>query len=126
MRSTCLDKHSLTIRRLTDTFAGYFGALNCASLHIFVFSASHLQELQVAWAPDSRFVAVGGQDDLITIFSPRESRVVARCQGHSAFVTCIAFDPMRGGGYRIGSVGEDGKLILVREASVLLIEADDR
>jgi hypothetical protein len=39
--------------------------------------------------------------------------VVARCEGHSAFVTNIAFDPIRTGGYRFGSVGEDGKLILV-------------
>lgn len=82
--------------RLTDTFAGYFGALNC-----------------VAWSPDSRFIAVGGQDDLITIFSAKENRVVARCQGHSAFVSGITFDYTRGGGYRFGSVGEDGKLVLV-------------
>ena len=70
---------------------------------------------QLAWSPDSRFLAVGGQDDLITLFSPREARVVARCQGHSAFVTSIAFDPGRGEGrgYRFASVGEDGKLILV-------------
>ena len=69
----------------------------------------------LAWSPDSRFLAVGGQDDLITLFSPREARVVARCQGHSAFVTSIAFDPGRGEGrgYRFASVGEDGKLILV-------------
>lgn len=72
---------------------------------------------QLAWSPDSRFLAVGGQDDLITILSPRESRVVARCQGHSAFVTSIAFDPGRGEGrgYRFASVGEDGKLVLVRQ-----------
>nr|XP_018262037.1 uncharacterized protein I303_05052 [Kwoniella dejecticola CBS 10117]OBR84195.1 hypothetical protein I303_05052 [Kwoniella dejecticola CBS 10117] len=83
--------------QLTDTFAGYFGSLNC-----------------VAWSPDSRFVAVGGQDDLITIFSARESRIVARCQGHSAFVTSIAFDQSRGEAraYRFASVGEDAKLIL--------------
>ncbi|OCF40279.1 hypothetical protein I317_05912 [Kwoniella heveanensis CBS 569] len=83
--------------QLTDTYAGYFGALNC-----------------VAWSPDSRFVAVGGQDDLITIYSARESRIVARCQGHSAFVTSIAFDTSRGEAraYRFASVGEDGKLIL--------------
>ena len=84
--------------RVTDVFQSYFGGLRC-----------------VAWSPDSRFVAVGGQDDLITIYSPRESRVVARCQGHTANVTGIAFDPtMRsaGRGYRFGSVGEDGKLLL--------------
>jgi WD40 repeat protein len=74
-----------------------------------------LANSQLAWSPDSRFLAVGGQDDLITLFSPREARVVARCQGHSAFVTSIAFDPGRGEGrgYRFASVGEDGKLILV-------------
>lgn len=84
--------------RVTDVFESYFAALKC-----------------VAWSPDSRFVAVGGMDDLVTIYSARESRVVARCQGHTGFVTCIAFDPtMRseGRGYRFGSVGEDGKLLL--------------
>ncbi|WVR06605.1 hypothetical protein IAU60_003637 [Kwoniella sp. DSM 27419] len=83
--------------QLSDVFAGYFGSLNC-----------------IAWSPDSRFIAVGGQDDLITIFSARESRIVARCQGHSAFVTSIAFDQSRGAAraYRFASVGEDGKLIL--------------
>lgn len=58
----------------------------------------------------------GGQDDLITIFAPREGRVLARCQGHSSFVTSIAFDPWRwkpsDRTYRFGSVGEDGKLVL--------------
>ncbi|KAK4686140.1 catabolite repression protein CreC, partial [Tremellales sp. Uapishka_1] len=90
--------------RLLDTFEGYFGGLTC-----------------LAWSPDSRFVAVGGQDDLITIFSSRESRLVARCQGHTAFVTSIAFDPARadGRGYRFGSVGEDGKVILVIDFSLV-------
>ncbi|BEI92532.1 uncharacterized protein CcaverHIS019_0501600 [Cutaneotrichosporon cavernicola] len=84
--------------RVTDVFESYFAALTC-----------------VAWSSDSRFVAVGGQDDLVTIYSARESRLVARCQGHTGYVTCIAFDPtMRssGRGYRFGSVGEDGKLLL--------------
>jgi hypothetical protein len=57
----------------------------------------------------------GGQDDLLTIFSPWEQRVVARCQGHSSFVSSVAFDEVRCDGrtYRFGSVGEDNKLILV-------------
>ncbi|KAG6889838.1 hypothetical protein C0995_014316 [Termitomyces sp. Mi166 len=56
----------------------------------------------------------GGQDDLLTIFSPWEQRVVARCQGHSSFVSALAFDDLRCDGrtYRFGSVGEDNKLIL--------------
>lgn len=58
----------------------------------------------------------GGQDDLVTIFSPWEQRVIARCQGHSSFVSALAFDDLRCDGrtYRFGSVGEDNKLILVR------------
>ena len=57
----------------------------------------------------------GGQDDLITIYSPWEQRVVARCQGHSSFVSSLAFDEIRCDGrtYRFGSVGEDNKFILV-------------
>jgi WD40 repeat protein len=104
---------------LTDTYAGYFSSLNCVSftdLLQFLLLLIPLTYTQLAWSPDSRFLAVGGQDDLITLFSPREARVVARCQGHSAFVTSIAFDPARGEGrgYRFASVGEDGKLVLVR------------
>jgi len=62
------------------------------------------------------FGQTGGQDDLLTIFSPWEQRVVARCQGHSSFVSAVAFDELRCDGrtYRFGSVGEDNKLILVR------------
>jgi len=90
-------------------------ALAPLSLALAPFCSLSLANDQLAWSPDSRFLAVGGQDDLITLFSPREARVVARCQGHSAFVTSIAFDPGRGEGrgYRFASVGEDGKLILV-------------
>src|SRR6202035_3283047 len=49
------------------------------------------------------------------LFSPWEQRVVARCQGHSSFVSAVAFDELRCDGrtYRFGSVGEDNKLILV-------------
>lgn len=58
----------------------------------------------------------GGQDDLVTIFSPWEQRVIARCQGHSSFVSGVAFDEIRCDGrtYRFGSIGEDNKFIVVR------------
>jgi len=85
------------LARLVDCYASYFGALTC-----------------VAWSHDGRFILTGGQDDLVTIFSPWEQRVVARCQGHSSFVSALAFDDSRCDGrtYRFGSVGEDKKLIL--------------
>lgn len=56
---------------------------------------------------------------MLTIFSPWEQRVVARCQGHSSFVSAVAFDDLRCDGrtYRFGSVGEDNKLILVSLSS---------
>lgn len=88
--------------RLVDCYSSYFGAFTC-----------------IAWSPDGRFILTGGQDDLLTIFSPWEQRVVARCQGHSSFVSCVSFDETRCDGrtYRFGSVGEDNKLILVSPSS---------
>lgn len=73
--------------------------------------------------PSSRLVLAnptilqaGGQDDLLTIFAPFEQRIVARCQGHSSFVSGLAFDELKCNGrtYRFTSVGEDNKLIFVR------------
>ncbi|KAI0718287.1 WD40-repeat-containing domain protein, partial [Fomitopsis betulina] len=93
----CLRVIDTIAEQLVDCYASYFGALSC-----------------VAWSPDGRFIITGGQDDLVTIFSPWEQRVIARCQGHSSFVSALAFDDIRCDGrtYRFGSVGEDNKLIL--------------
>ncbi|KAJ7481231.1 catabolite repression protein creC [Mycena galericulata] len=93
----CLRVIDALAEQLVDCYASYFGALT-----------------SVAWSPDGRFILTGGQDDLLTIFSPWEQRVVARCQGHSSFVSAVAFDELRCDGrtYRFGSVGEDNKLIL--------------
>jgi WD40 repeat protein len=78
----------------------------------------------------------GGQDDLVTIWSFKENRIIARCQGHRSWVkkinkkilislqqkpktirkqvTDAAFDPLHcnGNDYRFASVGEDCKLLL--------------
>ena len=43
----------------------YFGGLLC-----------------VGWSPDGNYVCVGGEDDLVTVWSFKERRVVARGQGH--------------------------------------------
>ncbi|KII89190.1 hypothetical protein PLICRDRAFT_40829 [Plicaturopsis crispa FD-325 SS-3] len=93
----CLRVIDALAEQLVDCYASYFGSLTC-----------------VAWSPDGRFILTGGQDDLLTIISPWEQRVIARCQGHSSFVSSVAFDDVRCDTrtYRFGSVGEDNKLIL--------------
>lgn len=93
----CLRVIDAVEEQLVDSYASYFGALTC-----------------VAWSPDGRYILTGGQDDLVTIYSPWEQRVIARCQGHSSFVSAVSFDDIRCDGrtYRFGSVGEDNKLIL--------------
>ncbi|KAI9208329.1 catabolite repressor protein [Polychytrium aggregatum] len=82
--------------RICDCYPSYFGGFTC-----------------VCWSPDGKFIVTGGQDDFITIWNFR-GRIVARCQGHSSWVTSVAFDPYRCSdrSYRFGSVGEDAKLCL--------------
>ncbi|XP_075982811.1 WD repeat-containing protein 20 isoform X2 [Anticarsia gemmatalis] len=49
--------------------------------------------LCVCWSPDGKYVVVGGEDDLVTVWSFSERRVVARGQGHRSWVSVVAFDP---------------------------------
>ncbi|KAF2870173.1 WD40-repeat-containing domain protein [Massariosphaeria phaeospora] len=83
--------------RLLHVFTSYYGGLMC-----------------VCWSPDGRYIVTGGQDDLVSIWSLADSQLVARCQGHSSWVTAVQFDPWRcdDRNYRIGSVGEDCRLLL--------------
>ncbi|KAF2196181.1 WD40 repeat-like protein [Delitschia confertaspora ATCC 74209] len=83
--------------QLLHQFTSYYGGMIC-----------------VCWSPDGRYVVTGGQDDLVSIWSLEESMLVARCQGHNSWVTAVAFDPWRCDerNYRIGSVGEDCRLLL--------------
>ncbi|CAH0395701.1 unnamed protein product [Bemisia tabaci] len=82
--------------------------------------------LCVCWSPDSKYVVVGGEDDLVTVWSLHERRVVARGQGHRSWVSVVAFDPFTtlvgqsngepectsGVCYRLGSVGQDTQVCL--------------
>lgn len=49
--------------------------------------------LCVCWSPDGKYIVVGGEDDLVTVWSFYERRVVARGQGHRSWVSVVAFDP---------------------------------
>ena len=61
---------------LIGSMKSYFGGLRC-----------------VAWSPDGRYIATGGEDDLVTIWSFAERRVVCRGSGHRSWVNGVAFDP---------------------------------
>ena len=46
-----------------------------------------------SWSPDGKYIATGGEDDLITVYSFHENRVICRGRGHRSWVTAISFDP---------------------------------
>ncbi|KAI4158052.1 MAG: hypothetical protein LQ342_007815 [Letrouitia transgressa] len=83
--------------QLRDIYPSYYGGFLC-----------------VCWSPDGKYVLTGGQDDLVSIWSLAERRLVARCPGHHSWVTSVAFDPWicDDRNYRFGSVGEDRRLLL--------------
>ncbi|KAL1976160.1 hypothetical protein VTN31DRAFT_2442 [Thermomyces dupontii] len=82
---------------ITDIFPSYYGGMIC-----------------VCWSPDGKYIVTGGQDDLVSIWSLAERKIVARCQGHHSWVSAVAFDPWRCDErtYRFGSVGDDCRLLL--------------
>ncbi|CAF1206415.1 unnamed protein product, partial [Didymodactylos carnosus] len=50
----------------------------------------------LSWSPDGRYVATGGEDDFLTIFSldnDQQHRVVCRGHGHTSWINSISFDP---------------------------------
>ncbi|KAH3853339.1 hypothetical protein DPMN_095861 [Dreissena polymorpha] len=59
-----------------SSMKSYFGGLLC-----------------VCWSPDGKYIVTGGEDDLVTVWSFHERRVICRGQGHRSWVSCVAFDP---------------------------------
>ena len=45
--------------------------------------------LCVCWSPDGKYIVCGGEDDLITVYSVEEKRVVVRGQGHKSWVSVV-------------------------------------
>lgn len=60
---------------LIGSARSYFGGLLCC-----------------AWSNDGRYIVVGGEDDLVTVYSLQERRVVVRGQGHRSWVSVVTFD----------------------------------
>ncbi|OVA18101.1 WD40 repeat [Macleaya cordata] len=83
----------------------YYGALLCC-----------------AWSMDGKYILTGGEDDLVQVWSMDDRKVVAWGEGHSSWVSGVAFDsywssPTSDGTgenvmYRFGSVGQDMQLLL--------------
>uniref|UniRef100_D9N129-2 Isoform a of WD repeat-containing protein 20 homolog n=1 Tax=Caenorhabditis elegans TaxID=6239 RepID=D9N129-2 len=49
--------------------------------------------LTLSWSPDAKLIATGGEDDLLTVYSVAEKRVVCRGQAHKSWVSQVKFDP---------------------------------
>ena len=62
-------------QELLNSMRSYFGGLLC-----------------VCWSPDGKYVVTGGEDDLVTIWSFFEQRVIARGEGHRSWVNVVSFD----------------------------------
>ncbi|XP_076463621.1 WD repeat-containing protein 20-like [Babylonia areolata] len=60
---------------LVGTMKSYFGGLLC-----------------VCWSPDGKYIVTGGEDDLVTVWSFHEKRVVCRGHGHKSWVNVVSFD----------------------------------
>lgn len=57
---------------LIGAMRSYFGGLLC-----------------VAWSPDVKYIVTGGEDDLVSVYSVLERRLVCRGQGHRSWVSQV-------------------------------------
>ncbi|KAL4537300.1 hypothetical protein Ndes2437B_g08443 [Nannochloris sp. 'desiccata'] len=70
---------------------------------------------------DGKLIAAGGEDDLVAVYNFEKRQLVAHLQGHTSWVSGVAFDPwapsldvetsspssLEKGRYRLASVGQD-------------------
>ena len=61
---------------LSQLFAqSYYGGLLCCT-----------------WSPDGRYLAAGGEDDLVALYSVADRETVAWGEAHGSWVSAVAFD----------------------------------
>ncbi|KAL3319565.1 WD repeat-containing protein 20 [Cichlidogyrus casuarinus] len=73
---------------------GYLRVFEFPSFKLYGFMRSFFGGLScLDWSPDGKYIAVGSQDDLITLWSVNERVAICRCQGHRSWVTAVRFDP---------------------------------
>lgn len=59
---------------LVGFMKSYFGGLLCLS-----------------WSPDLSLIVTGGEDDMISVYSLVEKKVICRGQGHKSWVSQVFF-----------------------------------
>ncbi len=62
--------------RQPPAYQSYYGAALCC-----------------CWSPDAKYIGVGGEDDLVAMYCVADKQVVAWGEGHSSWVSRVAFDP---------------------------------
>ncbi|VDN08084.1 unnamed protein product [Thelazia callipaeda] len=73
---------------------GFLRIFNYHAMELIAYMKSYFGGLLcLAWSPDARYIVTGGEDDLITVYSVLEKRVVCRGQGHRSWISKVAFDP---------------------------------
>ncbi|CAF3762591.1 unnamed protein product [Rotaria sp. Silwood1] len=76
---------------------GFLRIFNYEKMELIAYMKSYFGGLLcVCWSPDGKYIATGGEDDFITLFSldPNEhtSRVICRGHGHTSWINAISFD----------------------------------
>ena len=73
---------------------GYLRVFNYHSMELIGLTRSYFGGFTcLDWSPDGKLIACGGEDDLISVYSVAENKILARGQGHRSWVSHVAFDP---------------------------------
>ncbi len=83
----------------------------CGKTHLSIPQAYYGGLLCCAWSPDGAYIAIGGEDDSIAIYSIAQRRCLAWGEGHSSWVGTVAWDPWLMPGQRDGDGDGKGEMM---------------